>query len=216
IAANLAKRLGAAYLDSGAMYRALTLEAMDKGVDLTDADALLGLMRSVRIDPDGHDPDNFRIGIDGRDVSDAIRANRVSTNAHYAAQNPPIRELMVARQRDYAAEVGNVVTEGRDQGTVAFVNADLKIYLDARAETRARRRQLQLEEAGEYVSFRQLLEEMNERDRRDKTRDVSPLKCPEDAVLLDTSEMTVDEVDERLHELVLSRKSDSGQGAKAE
>jgi len=217
VAASLAKRLGAAYLDSGAMYRALTLEALDKGVNLEDSDALAALLRSIRIEVDGRDPDNLIVFVHRRNVTEAIRENRVSTNAHYAATNPDVRKVMVELQRAYAEKTGSVVTEGRDQGTVAFPDADVKFYLEARPEVRARRRQVQMEETGEYVSFRRILCEVVERDNRDTQREVSPLKCPDDAVRIDTSDMRVEEVVERLHELVLrGAEKEKGQGAQDE
>ena len=196
-AAGLARRLGAAHLDTGAMYRALTLKALETGVDLEDAEALEALAAASDVELDGRAGEQ-RVRLDGRDVTDAIRANRVSTHSHYVARAPAVRRVMVRKQRAFAERAGDVVAEGRDQGTVVFPGAEVKIFLDADPEERARRRQVELEGLGEYRSFREVFEEIQERDRRDSTREASPLKAADDAVRVDTSGMTIEEMIEAL------------------
>ena len=189
-AAGLARRLAAQHLDTGAMYRALTLKALQAGANLEDPAALAALAESTEIDLAG-DPGALRVAMDGRDVTQAIRENRVSVNSHYLARTPGVRRVLVDKQRRFAALAGSVVTEGRDQGTVVFPGADVKFFLDAALEVRARRRQLELADRGEYKSYREVLAEITERDRRDSTRRADPLRPAEDAVRIDTSDMTV-------------------------
>ncbi len=187
----LAGRLGAVHLDTGAMYRAVTLKALETETDLEHAAALASLARACEIDLDPTD-DGTRVLLDGRDVTDAIRANRVSTHSHYIARTAGVREVLVAKQRAFADRPEDVVAEGRDQGTVVFPGAPVKLFLDAAPAVRARRRQVELEARGEPTSYRRVLDEVCERDRRDATRDVAPLKPAPDAVRLDTSDLDVE------------------------
>ena len=186
------------------MYRALTLKALEIGANLEDPQALEGLARTSEIELDG-EPGAGRVRLDGRDVTGAIRENRVSTNSHYLARTAGVRRLLVEKQRQFAARKGGVVTEGRDQGTVVFPDADVKFFLDAPAEVRARRRQVELEARGEHRSFRQVLEEVAERDRRDSSRAVDPLRPAEGAVHIDTSDLDIDEMIDVLAEEVRRR-----------
>jgi cytidylate kinase len=190
---GLARRLGAVHLDTGAMYRALTLKALDRSVDLEDAQALEDLARSTRIDLDGG-PGATRVRLDGKDVTDAIRENRVSVNSHYLARTPGVRAVLVEKQREFAARAGSIVAEGRDQGSVVFPSADAKFFLDADAEVRARRRQLDLQQRGEYRAYREVLAELLERDRRDSTRQADPLRPAADAIHVDTTNMSIEEM----------------------
>ena len=192
-AAGLARRLGAAHLDTGAMYRALTLKALDAGVNMEDAQALADLAAASAIDLDGA-PGAARVRLDGKDVTAAIRENRVSVNSHYLARNPAVRRVLVEKQREFAARAGRVVTEGRDQGTAVFPQAEVKFFLDAAPEVRARRRHLDLQERGEYRSYREVLQEVVERDARDSTRQADPLRPAGDAVRVDTTDLSVDEM----------------------
>jgi CMP/dCMP kinase len=191
-AAGLARRLGVTHLDTGAMYRALTLKALDGGTDLEDGRALAALAQTSEIDLDTSGP-ALRVLLDGRDVSGAIRENRVSVHSHYLARTPEVRRVLVEKQRAFAARVGSLVTEGRDQGTVVFPAADVKFFLDAAPEERARRRQEELQARGEYKSFREVLAETVERDRRDSSRAADPLRAADDAVRIDTSGCSVEE-----------------------
>jgi len=190
-AAGLARRLGAVHLDTGAMYRALTLKALDTGADLEDPEALTALARESTIALDG-EPGRQRVRLDGRDVTDAIRANRISTQSHYLARTAGVRQVLVAAQRALGEKAGDVVAEGRDQGTVVFPDADAKFFLDAAPEERARRRQLELQGRGEYRSYREVLAEIRERDRRDSTREADPLRMADDAVRIDTTDLGVE------------------------
>jgi len=192
-AAGLARRLGACHLDTGAMYRALTLKALETGADLEDADALAALARASIVELDG-EPGRQRVRLDGRDVTEAVRENRVSTHSHYLARTPGVRRVLVAAQRAFAERAGDVVAEGRDQGTVVFPDADAKFFLDAAPEVRARRRQLELEGRGTYRSYREVLGEITQRDRRDTSREADPLRMAEDAVRVDTTDLDVEEM----------------------
>lgn len=211
-AAHLARHLGAGHLDTGAMYRALTLKALQDGLNLEDPRALTEMAASTTVELDGEPAIRpvggaQRVRLDGLDVTAAIRENRVSTHSHYVARTPGVREVLVAAQREFAARAGDVVAEGRDQGTVVFPDADVKFFLDADPEVRARRRQLELEERGQVRSYRDVLREITDRDRRDVTRDVSPLKAAADAVVVDTTDMTIEEmVDALAAEVERSRK----------
>jgi cytidylate kinase len=196
-AAGLARRLHARHLDTGAMYRALTLKALEDGLDLEDPKALAAMAEKTAVELDG-EPGALRVRADGRDVTEAIRENRVSTHSHYLARTPEVRRVLVAKQREFAARAGDVVTEGRDQGTAVFPDADVKFFLDADPEVRARRRQLELEGRGEYKSFREILVEVRERDRRDASRAADPLKPAAGAVHVDTTQTTIAETLEAL------------------
>ena len=196
-AAGLARRLDARHLDTGAMYRALTLKALETGADLEDAEALETLARVATVTLESG-PDGNRVLLDGRDVTDVIRENRVSTNSHYLARTRGVRWVLVAAQRDIARQADTVVAEGRDQGTVVFPDATVKFFLDADAEVRARRRQLELEARGQVTSYRQVLAELRERDERDSTREADPLRAAEDAVRVDTTHLGVDAMIETL------------------
>jgi cytidylate kinase len=210
-AARLARRLGASHLDTGAMYRALTLKAIESHADMEDPAALAALAESTEIDLSG-EPGDLRVSMDGRDVTQAIRENRISVNSHYLAAAADVRRVLVRKQREFAARAGSIVTEGRDQGTVVFPGADVKFFLDAEPEVRARRRQLELEACGEYKTFREVLAEVVERDRRDSSRRADPLRPAEGAVHVDTSDMEIEEMVEALAAEV-RRRVPAGQAA---
>jgi len=179
------------------MYRALTLKALQTGADLEDPAGLEALARDSTVELDG-DPGRQRVRLDGRDVTGLIRENRVSTHSHYVARTPGVRQVLVQAQRAFAERAGGVVAEGRDQGTVVFPDADVKFFLDAAPEVRARRRQLELEERGQYTSYRQVLQEIQQRDRRDATREADPMRAAETAVRVDTTDLDIDEMVEVL------------------
>ena len=193
----LAKKLGASFLDTGAMYRAVTLAAMQAGADLNSQEALLAVLQkrtfrfSVR---DGR----MRISVDGVDVTKMIRSPRVTANARYIAAAPKVREKLVQMQRQFAADRQKVVTEGRDQGTVAFADADVKFYLTADPTERARRRRAELRTQDDGESLEQTQKAIVERDQSDQSRAVGPLKPAQDAIVLDTTDLNIDEVVERL------------------
>lgn len=197
VARMLAARLGAAYLDSGAMYRALTLAALRGGVDLDSESALAVLSGQVTIDLETG-PDQAAVLLDGEDVSREIRSAEVSEKASYLAASPAVRTYMVVAQRRLGNDLGSVVSEGRDQGTVVFPNADVKFYLDATPQKRAERRLADLLGAGENISYEQVLESLNVRDGADRSRAIGPLRRPEGALSIDTTHLTLEQVVETL------------------
>lgn len=197
VAKGLAKRLAATYLDTGAMYRAITLRALNGNVDLTDGDALVACAAAADLAL-RHDNGNLRVILDGRDVSEAIRSPEVTGNSHYIASTPGVRTVLVKLQRRIAAELGDIVTEGRDQGSVVFPDAAVRFFLVADPAVRARRRYDELCARGESVDYDDVYEAIRTRDDRDISRPVSPLVKPDGAVEVDTSELTIDEVIDEL------------------
>ncbi len=196
IARTLAERLGFAFLDTGAMYRAVTLAAVRNQGPWDDPPALADLVRHCQIDVDGG-----HVRLNGEDVSEQIRTNEVTSHIHYLADNAAVREQLVELQR--AIAVGkDLVSEGRDQGTIAFPNAACKIFLTASPEERAKRRLQELLARGEQVSIDQVLEQQNERDHRDSNRKVGRLEPAPDAIDVCTDGMSPDEVVERLVQIV--------------
>jgi len=189
VARRVAARLGYVYLDTGAMYRAVGLVATEAGVALDDEDALVSLARSagLRFDGDG------RLFAGGRDVSAAIRTLEMGAAASRVSALPGVRRLLVEEQRRLAGDT-DIVMEGRDIGTNVFPDAAVKVFLTARPEVRAARRAAQLRATGDDIDDAQVLAALLERDRRDSTRAVAPLRKATDAVELDTSAMTLDEV----------------------
>ncbi len=189
-ARHLAKALGIAYLDTGATYRAVTLKALREGVDLSDTDALVTAAKAARIEiiPDER---GARVMLDGRDVTAEIRSVEVTENAHYVADSPAVREVLVALQQRIGAELGSFVAEGRDQGTVVFPQADIKFYLDASPAVRAQRRAGELHAAGQQANVEDVQESILLRDRRDSSRPIAPLTKPTGAIEIDTSRMDI-------------------------
>ena len=190
IARRVARELGWAYLDSGAMYRAVTLMALEHDLALDDATGLAQLAGELEIDlePDG----TLRVG--RQDVTKRIRAPEVTDAVSHVASVAAVREVMVAHQRRFARRNERVVAEGRDIGTVVFPDADLKVYLDADAAERARRRLQQEDEVAAGSDEASVQAEIEARDARDQSRAASPLRAAADAWRLDTSGMTLDEV----------------------
>ncbi len=197
----LAARLGFRFLDTGAMYRAVTLAAIERGVDLEDADALLDVAKSIHIDlADG------LVQLDGRDVTRAIRTFEITTATRYAADHPGVRAHLVALQQKWADHL-DVVAEGRDQSTVVFPHAECKIYLTASEEVRADRRYLDMVNRGEHVSRAEVLDKQRDRDTRDCTRAVGALTKTPQQIEVNTDGMSQDQVVERLMELVLEKQT---------
>jgi cytidylate kinase len=208
VARALAKRLGVRYLDTGAMYRAVTLKALRERVALDDPDALTRLAEGCDIRLIG-EAGGTRVLLDGEDVTREIRSRAVTNHAYAPSQTPGVRARLVELQRQAAAD-GPLVTEGRDQGTVVFPDATAKFYLDASAEERARRRHLDLRAQGDDVSIETLREEIATRDRRDSTRAADPLRPADDAVRIDSTNLSVDEVvDAIIAELERRRRTTS-------
>lgn len=196
---GLAARLGFAYVDTGAMYRAIGVLARERGIALEDDAGLERLIASVRIDAAGE-----RTVVDGIDLSGAVRAGDAGELASRVSTRPIVRERLVALQRRYG-EHGDVVMEGRDIGTVVFPEAGLKVYLTASPEQRARRRADELAARGEVADARQLAGDIARRDRRDSERAHSPLRPAVDAIVLDTSAMDLASVVTRLEGLARAR-----------
>jgi cytidylate kinase len=204
----LARVLRARYLDTGAMYRIATLAVLRAGVDPTDQDAVQAAAAAANLSV-GHDPDADRSYLDGEDVSSEIRGDEVTKAVSAVSSVPAVRTRLVDLQRSLAAGPGSVVVEGRDIGTVVLPAADVKIFLTASAETRARRRNDQNVAAGLPDSYDSVLADVRRRDHVDSTRAVSPLRAAADAVVVDTSEMTESEVIDHLLDLVTQRSEAS-------
>lgn len=187
----VAKRLGYTYLDTGAFYRALTLKVLDAEIVPEDAANILQLAQATQIELQPHEDKN-RIWLDGREVTKMIREPRVTNAVAPIAANPKVRAIMVEKQRAIGRN-GGVVMEGRDIGTVVFPDADLKVFMQASLEARARRRQEELAAMGITRDFDTLKAEMAERDDKDTSRKHAPLMRAADAVLLDTTQMTIDQ-----------------------
>lgn len=204
VAKELARQLGASYLDTGAMYRIVTLWALRAGVDLTDPAAISAATAQVPMSV-GSDPDAQTALLAGEDVSILIRGTEVTGAVSAVSAVPAVRERLVRRQRELAEGSGAVVVEGRDIGTVVLPDADVKIYLTASAQARAQRRNAQNVSAGGADEYEQVLADVQRRDHLDSTRAVSPLRPAEDAVEVDTSDMTQEQVVAHLLDLVQTR-----------
>lgn len=198
----LAQRLGWRFLDTGAMYRAVAWAALQRNISPDDADALTALASSLQVDlANGPDP---RWLVDGRDVTQELRSPQVEAIVSQVSAVPGVRRAMVARQRALAAG-GNIIVAGRDIGTVVLPDAPLKVFLLASVETRARRRWLEVQNAGTPPTLEEVRRSLEERDRRDSSRSLSPLRPAPDAVLLDTDPYTIEEVVQRIMALVAER-----------
>lgn len=196
VARGLADRLGFAYLDTGAMYRAVALAALRRGVDCDDAEAVSALLGNIHIEMP---PD--RVLLNGEDVTAAVRSPEVSRGASQVAAIPPVRAFLVPQQRRIAAG-RDIVCEGRDQGTVVFPDAPVKFYVTADVRTRAERRFQELAARGVATTLDREVAELVERDRRDSERPDGPLRQPPDAVVVDTTHLTPAEVLDRLEGVI--------------
>ena len=203
VSRGLARELGARYLDTGSMYRIVTLAMVRAGVDLGDPRAI-ELAADVPLSV-SYDPDVEQAFLDGEDVSEHIRGDEVTRAVSAVSAVPAVRSRLVQRQRVLVEGPGTVVVEGRDIGTVVLPQADVKVFLTASAETRAKRRNDQNVAAGLPDDYETVLADVRRRDHLDSTRKVSPLRAAEDAVIVDTSDMTQSQVIARLHELVAER-----------
>lgn len=187
----VAERLGYLHIDTGAMYRAITLKVVEEKIPLEAVDRIQKLAERTNIQLERRNGQH-RVFLDGRDVTEAIRSSEVTKRVSLISSYPAVRSVMVREQRRMA-EAGGVVLEGRDIGTVVLPNADLKIFMTADVAERARRRKKELEQAGVGVDEQALRVEIEERDRRDSTREASPLRKAPDAIVLDTSNLTVEQ-----------------------
>ena len=202
VARSLAARLGCQFLDTGAMYRAVALAAIREGVDWQDKQELVRLVDALQIRLDGE-----QVLLDGEDVSQSIRRPEIASVIHHVADHPGIRERLIRVQRALVAG-RPAVTEGRDQGTLAFPDADCKIFLTASPQERARRRQLDLAERGQTVALEEVLVDQQERDRRDREREVGSLQQAPDAIEVITDGMSQREVVQHLVEVVRATTAD--------
>ncbi len=197
VARALAKRLGFSYLDTGAMYRALTLKALREKINLEDESQLVALAKRTTVDITMDSAGVLKVLLDRADVSEAIRTLEVTNSTFYIARTPGVRELMVQRQREIGS-AKNVVVEGRDIGTVVFPNATKKFYLDADFTERSKRRIDELKAKGKAVDETALAKELQERDTKDMTRNVGALKVADGAIVIDSTHLTVDQVVEKI------------------
>ena len=215
VARRVAATLGYIYLDSGAMYRALALKALERRVRLDDEAALEALARETHIVLKPATPEQEaaglknRVFLDGREATEEIRKAEVAQAASRLATIAGVREVLVSEQQR-AGEGGGVVMEGRDIGTVVFPRAELKIFLDASPETRAQRRWKEHQEKGDSVTLLEVLQEVRERDRRDRERKVSPLVRAKDAMLLDNTAMGIEETARLIVFLAREREDSPG------
>jgi len=208
VARLLADRLDAAFLDTGAMYRVITLAAIRDGVELSNETRLVEVAQKHRFDFEAA-RGKMLVSIDGQDVTDAIRDSDLTAQVRFAASAPRVRERLVEMQRAFAAKHTRIVTEGRDQGTVVFPQANVKFYLTADVRERARRRKAELEVRGLSADLEQIRRAIEARDRSDENRAVGPLKPAPDAVTIDTTDLSVAEVVERAYRYVEERCSRS-------
>jgi CMP/dCMP kinase len=204
VSRSLARSLGARYLDTGAMYRIVTLAVVRAGIDLADTPAIEAAAANVPLSV-GYDPDEDKAYLDAEDVSREIRGGAVTKAVSAVSAVPAVRARLVALQRELAAGPDSVVVEGRDIGTVVLPGADVKIFLTASAEERARRRNDQNVASGLADDYQAVLADVKRRDHLDSTRAVSPLRAADDALVVDTSELTEAQVIARLLELVHQR-----------
>jgi len=193
----LARKLDASFLDTGAMYRAVTLAAMRVGIDLRDERQLLDIIQKCEFQF-SVSAGKMTVHIDNANVTEEIRSPEVTANAKYIAAVPRVRDELVKMQRQFAAGRHKIVTEGRDQGTVVFDDANIKFYLTADPIERSRRRQAELQTKGKSESLEQIQKAIEQRDKSDQDREVGPLKPAEDAILVDTTNMSIEQVVERL------------------
>lgn len=197
IAKLLARRLQYLYIDTGAMYRAVGLKATREGIDLADEQALADLCSRTEVTFNSAGGGGPKITLDGRDVSGEIRTPEMGMAASAVSRSKAVRARLLELQRELGAQ-GGVVMDGRDIGTVVFPNAEVKFYLDATVEERGRRRYQELKEKGLNVELARITGEIAERDLQDSQREIAPLRKAADAILIDSSRLTVEEVLERM------------------
>ncbi len=199
-----ATELGFVYVDTGAIYRTVAFHTLRRGVDPQDASAVERLLPEIRIAMEYDGEGLQRMYLNGEDLTDLIRTQEISMAASKVSVHPAVRSFLLNMQREMA-EKYSVIMDGRDIGTVVLPDADVKIFLTASSEARARRRWRDLQERGTAKDFQQLLQETRERDEADMNRAAAPLRPAEDAVLLDTTELTFEESGRRILEIIRER-----------
>lgn len=207
----LARKLGYVHIDTGALYRCVALKAEGAAVSYDDAKALGLLAGACRLEFQWLNDERNHVFMDGRNVSKLIRTPEISMAASKISAYPEVRDALLGLQRRMG-EGGGVVLEGRDIGTVVFPNADVKFYLTASVESRALRRMVELEDKGVYLGIEEVKKQVIDRDRGDMERKVAPLRKAADAIEIDTTEMTVEEVVEKLARIVTERQAELGGG----
>jgi cytidylate kinase len=203
VARVLALRLGYLYLDTGALYRAVAWKVQQSGVDPASADSIADLLQETRVRVE-QQPERTCVLVDGRDVTKELRTPEVSRLASIVSALPTVREWLLPVQRDIG-RWGGLVAEGRDLGTRVFPKADMKFFLDASLEVRAARRTLELTAAGRHVGLDQTSREIEARDGRDRTRELAPLVPAPDACIIDTSNLQVEEIVDRMMDILASK-----------
>lgn len=202
VAREVAKRLGFKYIDTGAMYRAVTWKALRNKVDISNDEALTALARSADITISDLKDTSYTVSIDGEDVTEAIRTPKVSAAVSTVAKVPGVRSALVKKQQSYAGIYADLVVEGRDVGTVVFPNAEVKAFLSASPEERAKRRHRELKEKGHRVEVVSVERNILTRDKIDSTRATGPLVRASDAHVIDTTEKTISQVVQEIIGLV--------------
>jgi|YelNatPaOPRAMG01_1025707.scaffolds.fasta_scaffold01059_24 cytidylate kinase len=197
VAKRIAKRLKILYIDTGAMYRAITLKAVENKIDINDEERIVNMAKKSQLELK-HTPSSLKIYLDGEDVTKKIREPKVTKFVSEVSRIVPLRKIMVKLQRKIARNFRGAVLEGRDIGTVVFPNADYKFYLDADLKERVRRRFKELKETGKQITFKQVEQDILKRDRIDSTRGYAPLRIAEDAIYIDTTNMGIEEVVKRI------------------
>lgn len=204
---RLARKLNLLYVDTGAMYRAVALAVVEANVNANDADEVARIAARAQIELAG-DPDSLRVMLDGRDVSAEIRTEQISRLSSVISAIPAVRRDLVRRQREMGAQGRGVVLDGRDIGTVVFPQADVKFFLTARPEERAKRRFDEDHRTEPDLTFQETLADINTRDARDATRADSPLRIAEGSIVIDTTDHSIEEVFDLMLEVVRVRESD--------
>jgi CMP/dCMP kinase len=204
VAKLVARKLGYLYVDTGAMYRTVALKALRLGMDINDPIVMAMLAEATDIQLQQQGDGSVRVFLDGEDVTEAIRTPEVSEASSIVSAHEGVRKVLAERQKAMA-KLGGVVMEGRDIQTVIAPDAEVKIFLTASLEERAKRRWLELQQKGISVSYEEVLQEVKERDERDKTRAIAPLRKAPDAVEIDTTGMTPEEVAEKIVKLACKR-----------
>lgn len=202
-AREVAKRLNYIHIDSGAMYRAVTLKAIKLKIPTEDSDRIIEIASSISLQFKNVDS-QFFIYMNGKDISGLIRTPEINNAINSVAANPEVRKILVKKQQQLGRS-GGIVMDGRDIGTVVFPDAELKIYLQADAKERARRRFDEFKSKGIVISFEKVLEEVNTRDNADLSRKYGPLKIAPDAVVIDTTRFTIEEQIEKVYRLAMVR-----------
>ena len=200
IAKGLAKRLGFVYVDTGALYRSIGLYVLSKGADTTSADEVVPLLSDINVELKYIDGAQ-RVFLNGEDVSEKIRTHEISMAASNVSAIPAVREFLLDLQREIAGK-NDIIMDGRDIGTVILPSAEVKVFMTASAEERARRRYNELTEKGQSVVYEEILKDINQRDYNDTHREISPLKKADDAIELDTTSMSIEEVVDCIEKLI--------------